>query len=1342
MKNRKGFTLVEIVAAIAIMAIIGLIAAPAVIKKFNSSRIQAMAIQENKLVEAGDILLDDYCKDAIDYDKKRKCKFYYQDLPLSDEDKTNYSDIIKDNKIYKYICVSDIKDLDYYSEELVYSGTPCQGVVIYEIDKKSNLTSDSYSYVKCEDAYKTQDKNVKIEELFKGCFDGSNATNREETYTVTVKHVENDLGGMEISPRKTHTVKESELLDEDDDVLFEIETILHTRNGNTYKPVLKVGGENIKYKERKVNNKIVYDITGLPSKNLTINIVYTVEKHAIVSNFYRFVPGKAENEKSHNGVKMTGIEEQKIFGYTFETMKVDIPETLDQTIGGKTEKYSLVEVWVEDSKKTLPFDGNVEVTQEDTFVDFIYQQDEFNVTYNNKGGTGCDKGRIKYNKKYKESTYCTPTKTGYTFSGWSLTDGGEVLDKEEKNLDYHDITLYAKYEPKTYIITYHIGNASSTVGATAVATSSCKYNETCVLTNFSTFSTPFPYSYQDEQATLNTTKHGNYGWSFAGWTTDKDATPNASNQFNIDYTNNKSFVYNMDNNLNLYAIGKRNMHFNGGVAPVKSYAEPVQYWNPYGTASTYLTTVAIPNKVDISGWDFVGYKCGNSVDVSEVTLASSLAGTKYNIAYNTWPYTRSVYRRTISIAFKGNGGTGTTTGNTNFQYYNSGYGNGTENKGARVNSYEFTLSNNMFENPGYKFVNWKGEDDGKTYAAGSKYNFKPSVDASSTKWFLAQWDGNSYTITYYLGNAGSTGGVTSIGTSSCKYNEICVLTDFAELDAPFPYSYQDEQATLNTTKHGNYGWKFYGWSTTEAAKPNASNQFVINYTNEKSFTYNLSSDLKLYAIGTRNMHFNGGIAPIQAYSNPVQYWNPYSTSNDYLTNVSIPNKTDITGWTFAGFRCGSSVANSSVTLAANTANTSQKVAYNTWPYTRSVYSRTTSLTYDANGGTGTTSATQKTQYYNSGYGNGTSNDGANVSANTFSLASNGFTRSGYKFDKWAEGSATGTTYDVGASYAFSPSVSASTSKKFYATWKKSEGLPSFKYETGTFYVYKDDGSGDEIAHGTNTTFTGSDYDYTGNWKIKLTSDGNLTIYDTGSADTIDIFLVGGGGKGASGAGYVAQSSRGGSGGGGGSVTTVSKFPAIIGTSYTIDIGAAASNTYWKLGSTVYFGANKGGDGCKPSHVGGGAWDSCKGAGGSAYSHTDNRGAEKITATAGANGGAGGQRQTGKDGTYEFHGTTGTRYGSGGGAGGGGDSTGTGSGRNSGYNGGADGGGKGGGGCDFCNNGSGWKCCGTGKGSSGAANSGAGGGGGGGYCGSNSTSKCDNASGASGGSGVVLWRNSR
>ena len=123
-----------------------------------------------------------------------------------------------------------------------------------------------------------------------------------------------------------------------------------------------------------------------------------------------------------------------------------------------------------------------------------------------------------------------------------VTGPVEGLDKEEKNLDYHDITLYAKYEPKTYVITYHIGNASSTAGATAVATSTCKYNENCVLTNFDTFSKQFPYSKADHD------KNGadNYGWKFAGWTTDMDAVPKADNLFDINYSNSASFTYNID----------------------------------------------------------------------------------------------------------------------------------------------------------------------------------------------------------------------------------------------------------------------------------------------------------------------------------------------------------------------------------------------------------------------------------------------------------------------------------------------------------------------------------------------------------------------------------------------------------------------------------------------------------------------------------------------------------------------------------------------------------------------------------------------------------------------------
>ena len=193
--KKNGFTLVELLATIAIIAIVGLIALPSVMKSFNTSRIQAMAIQENKLVETGEILLADYCHDAINQSYKEKCDMYYQELILSEQEKIDNEDIVSSDKTYKYICVEDMKKLNYYTEELVFSGTPCKAAVIYEIDNHSKMQTDSYAYVKCGDAYSTQNRDVRLEELFKNCFDeGDTENTHNKKYTITVKHVENDLG--------------------------------------------------------------------------------------------------------------------------------------------------------------------------------------------------------------------------------------------------------------------------------------------------------------------------------------------------------------------------------------------------------------------------------------------------------------------------------------------------------------------------------------------------------------------------------------------------------------------------------------------------------------------------------------------------------------------------------------------------------------------------------------------------------------------------------------------------------------------------------------------------------------------------------------------------------------------------------------------------------------------------------------------------------------------------------------------------------------------------------------------------------------------------------------------
>ena len=116
------------------------------------------------------------------------------------------------------------------------------------------------------------------------------------------------------------------------------------------------------------------------------------------------------------------------------------------------------------------------------------------------------------------------------------------------------------------------------------------------------------------------------------------------------------------------------------------------------------------------------------------------------------------------------------------------------------------------------------------------------------------------------------------------------------------------------------------------------------------------------------------------------------------------------GYTFVGWR-EDTTASSSV-LSSKTMGTSNITLY-------AVFSQTITLTYNGNGATGGSTANQSgTRYYNNG----------NAVNPSFSLRSNGFTRTNYAFQNWAMGSASGTKYNAGAS------VTLSSSTTFYATW--------------------------------------------------------------------------------------------------------------------------------------------------------------------------------------------------------------------------------------------------------------------------------------------------------------------
>lgn len=137
-------------------------------------------------------------------------------------------------------------------------------------------------------------------------------------------------------------------------------------------------------------------------------------------------------------------------------------------------------------------------------------------------------------------------------------------------------------------------------------------------------------------------------------------------------------------------------------------------------------------------------------------------------------------------------------------------------------------------------------------------------------------------------------------------------------------------------------------------------------------------------------------------------------SEDVLNGDSVLSPKTFTptknGYTFVGWRTDRTASSSVLT---------SKVM-DTEPITLfAVFKRTLTLSYNGNGSTsGSVTSQTGTQYYNNG----------NTADPTFALASNGFSRTGYRFVRWRSGSASGTAYAAGAS------VTLPADTTFYAEW--------------------------------------------------------------------------------------------------------------------------------------------------------------------------------------------------------------------------------------------------------------------------------------------------------------------
>ena len=112
--KKRGFTLVELLAVIAIISILATIGVTAVIKVYNNSVKKTMIVQENNVAEASKSYLEDYCIDPLD--NTYKCPNSYE----------NNSEI-------RYICLSDLQDNEKgnYVSKVNYKNEDCKGIITF-----------------------------------------------------------------------------------------------------------------------------------------------------------------------------------------------------------------------------------------------------------------------------------------------------------------------------------------------------------------------------------------------------------------------------------------------------------------------------------------------------------------------------------------------------------------------------------------------------------------------------------------------------------------------------------------------------------------------------------------------------------------------------------------------------------------------------------------------------------------------------------------------------------------------------------------------------------------------------------------------------------------------------------------------------------------------------------------------------------------------------------------------------------------------------------------------------------------------------------------------------------
>ncbi|MDR2146114.1 MAG: InlB B-repeat-containing protein [Tannerella sp.] len=431
----------------------------------------------------------------------------------------------------------------------------------------------------------------------------------------------------------------------------------------------------------------------------------------------------------------------------------------------------------------------------------------YNITYDGNGGTLDASNPATYDVESPPIILVAPTRTGYTFTGWTGTNGSTpTTNVTIPTGSTGNRTYTANWSAITYNITYNLN--SGTAPATA---------------NPATYTiedTPFSFSSQPTRS----------GFLFEGWTGPNGSTPQTTVAVPAGTTGDLTYDANWSENDYLISYD-----YDGGTAPATA--------NKSGYKITE-TPFTISNPPTRAGYTFTGWTGSNgSTPQTSINVASGTTGNlSYKANWSTIGYT---------ITYNGNGG---TTPAANPVAYNK-------------ETPTITLEPSV--RPGYTFGGWQITSDEAAVTVATGVTVPTGTYGNLT--CEALWTIDSYTITY-----DNNGGIDNPIPNPVTY----VITDLpVMLNPPSRVGYAFDKWTITS-------------DTTGVTIPDGDEIVAGTYGNLTC----VAQWIKLYSVTYSRSLGTSGVEPVD---------NTWYNLNDPVTvmgNVGAPQMAllDATfmGWSF------------------------------------------------------------------------------------------------------------------------------------------------------------------------------------------------------------------------------------------------------------------------------------------------------------------------------------------------------------------------------------------------------------------------------------------------------------